>query len=203
MTNSPVHVLKCGQEVKQASDHQLVWFERSAKSLVEKVKKTEKRVMKNFRAEDLEELCKQQDWRFEGSSERTKEILEKRVAALETKILSILERVAPMKVKMMEYRGKPKWISRGLEARMRERKQASKKARSTRKMEDELELRRVRNLAAKEIKEAKTEYLRKKLENLSSNSTDSWAAVSEYLGWKKPLAPTQLIQDGSVLTAGP
>ena len=202
-TNSPVHVLKCGQEVKQASDHQLVWFERSAKSLVEKVKKTEKRVMKNFRVEDLEELCKQQDWRFEGSSERTKEMLEKRVAALETKILSILERVAPMKVKMMEYRGKPKWISRGLEARMRERKQASKKARSTRKMEDKVELRRVRNLAAKEIKEAKTEYLRKKLENLSSNSADSWAAVSEYLGWKKPLAPTQLIQDGSVLTSGP
>ena len=42
-TNSPVHVLKCGQEVKPASDHQLEWIERSAKTLVEKVKKTEKR----------------------------------------------------------------------------------------------------------------------------------------------------------------
>ena len=47
-TNSPVHVLMCGQEVKQASDHQLIWYERSAKSLVEKVKRTEKRQMKNF-----------------------------------------------------------------------------------------------------------------------------------------------------------
>ena len=82
---------------------------------------------------------------------------------METKILSILERVAPMKVKTMEYRGKPRWITNELEARMKERKKASKKARSTRLLGDELELRKVRNLAAKEIKVAKTEYLRKKL----------------------------------------
>ena len=52
-TNSPVHVMTCGQEVKQASDHQLVWFERSTKSIIEKVKKTEKRQMKNFQLEKL------------------------------------------------------------------------------------------------------------------------------------------------------
>ena len=202
-TNSPVHVLKCGQEVKPASDHQLVWIERSAKTLVEKVKKTEKRTMKNFKIEDIEDMCNQEDWRFRGCQERSTQMLEERVLALETKILSILERVAPMKVKTMEYRGKPKWISRELEAQMKERKQASKKARSTGQLEDELKLRRVRNLAAKEIKGAKTEYLRKKLKNLDSNSADSWAAVSEYLGWKKPLAPTQLVQDDSVLTKGP
>ena len=46
------------------------------------------------------------------------------------------------------------------------------------------------------------EYLRKKLENLDRNSADSWAAVSEYLGWKKPFAPTQLVQDGSVVNEG-
>ena len=49
-------------------------------------------------------------------------------------------------------------------------------------MEDKLESRRIRNLAAKEIKGAKTEYLRKKLENLDKNSANAWAAVDEYLG---------------------
>ena len=56
-TNCPVKVRKWGQEETAASDHHLVWVDRSAKNLVEKVKKTEKRIMKNFKLEDLEELC--------------------------------------------------------------------------------------------------------------------------------------------------
>ena len=51
------------------------------------------------------------------------------MSTLETKICSILERVAPMKIKTLDYRGKPKWISQQLEARMIERRKASKKAR--------------------------------------------------------------------------
>ena len=60
----------------------------------------------------------------------------------------------------------------------------------------------MRNEFAKEMKRAKLEYLRKKLENLDKNSPDSWAAVGEYLGWRKPVSPTMLIQDGKVLTTG-
>ena len=202
-TNSPIHVMRCGQEVKQASDHQLVWLERSTKSLIEKVKKTEKRQMKNFQLEELRELCEKEDWRFRGSEERSKEMLEARVTTLETKILSILERVAPMKIKILEHRGKPKWISHELETKMKERKEASRKARKTKLIEDELEFRRIRNQTAKEIKGAKTEYLRKKLDNLDKNREDAWSAVDEYLGWKKPLAPTNLVQDGMVLMEGP
>ena len=58
----------------------------------------------------------------------------------------------------------------------------------------------MRNESAKEMKSAKLEYLRKKLKNLDKNSPDSWAAVGEYLGWRKPVSPTMLIQDGKVLT---
>ena len=61
-TNSPVKVKICGQEKKRASDHQLVWIERSSKNLVEKVKKTEKRSMREFRMEYLEVLCQQENW---------------------------------------------------------------------------------------------------------------------------------------------
>ena len=49
LTNCAVKVRRCGQEEMPASDHQLVWVERSSKNLVEKVKKTEKRMMKNCR----------------------------------------------------------------------------------------------------------------------------------------------------------
>ena len=69
--------MMCGHEVKQASYHQLVWFERSTKSIIEKVKKTEKRQMKNFQLEKLKELCQKEDWKFRGGEERTKEMLEK------------------------------------------------------------------------------------------------------------------------------
>ena len=68
-TNTPLRVLKCGQEVMRASDHQMVWFERSSKNLVEKVKKTEKRSLKKFSLEALETLCRQEDWVFQGGNE--------------------------------------------------------------------------------------------------------------------------------------
>ena len=53
-TNSPSKVLKSGQDELVASDHHLVWVDRIAKKLVERVKKTEKRSLKNFRKENLE-----------------------------------------------------------------------------------------------------------------------------------------------------
>ena len=60
----------------------------------------------------------------------------------------------------------------------------------------------MRNESAKEIKNARLQYLKKKLENLDKNSPDLWAAIGEYLGWRKPVSPTMLIQDGQVLTKG-
>ena len=63
-----------------------------------------------------------------------------------------------------------------------------------------MEARKVRNKVAKEIKVADLNIMKKKLENLSKNSADSWAAVGEYLGWRKPSNPTMLVQDGKVLT---
>ena len=42
--------------------------------------------------------------------------------------------------------------------------------------------------------------MKKKLENLNKNSSDSWAAVEEYIGWRKPSNTTMLVQDGRVLT---
>ena len=202
-TNSPLKVKMCGQEKKRASDHQLVWIERSTKNLVEKVKKTEKRTMRTFRIEDLELLCQQEDWSYRGSTLPSEKVLDDRVRVLERKITNILEKVAPMEIKKVANKGKPRWITKELEILMKERKLTDRKARSTKNFEDELESRRVRNIAAKEIKHAKTEYLKVKLKNLSSNSTKAWDAVNTYLGWRKPMSPTQLIQDGNVLTQGP
>ena len=184
-TNSPVKVKRSGQEEMAASDHHLVWVERSSKNLVEKVKKTEKRSMKNFKLEDLEELCRIEDWSHKGSEERSKNMLEQRVNNLENKIRNILERVAPMKVKNLDYRGKPRWISKEIDIRIKERNRSRKVANRTKSMVDELKARTVRNLAAKEIKTAKKDFLKKKMENLTKNSSDSWSAVNEYLGWKK------------------
>ena len=71
--------------------------------------------MKDFRIEDLEELCQQENWTYSGSRERTEEVLEERVASLERKIIKILENVGPMEVKKMEYTGKMRWIIQTLQ----------------------------------------------------------------------------------------
>ena len=108
-----------------------------------------------------------------------------------------------MEVKPMEYRGKPKWITKELEILLKERKLADFKARRSKKMEDEIESRQVRNKAAKAIKNAKTEFLKVKLKNLRSNYSGAWDAVNTYLGWNKPMCLTQLIQNKNVMTEGP
>ena len=51
----------------------------------------------------------------------------------------------------------------------------------------------IKNEVAKEIKSAEKHFIRKKLENLSNSSLDSWAAVGEFLGWRKPLNPSMLV----------
>ena len=129
-------------------------------------------------------------------------MLEARVERLEEMINAILEKVAPMKTKTLKARIKPRWITVEMQNRRKENVRLRKKASRTKNFEDELAARQARNECAREMKKAKLEYLRKKLENLDKNSPDSWAAVGEYLGWTKPVSPTMLVQDGKVLTKG-
>ena len=153
----------------------------------------------NFCLKELEELCSQEDWTYIGTELRTEVMLNNRVEQLEDKINSILDRVAPMKIKKMRYRGKPKWMTPHLE-RVQERLKIRTKANRSKQLDDEMEARKIRNEVAKEVKSAEKNFMKKKLENLDKNSSDSWAAVEEFLGWRKPMASTMLVQDGKVLT---
>ena len=85
---------------------------------------------------------------------------------------------------------------------MKERARSRMKAKSTILMEDELEDRRVRNDVTKTVKQAKQAHLKKNLKNLEKNWPDAWAAVGEHFGWRKPTAPTMLVQDGDVKLTG-
>ena len=60
--------------------------------------------MKNFKQKDLEKLCRQQIWQFEGPYEKTEDVLEKRVTILEDKMLGIIEKVAQRKTQMANRR---------------------------------------------------------------------------------------------------
>ena len=189
-TNSPLKVIRSGQEELAASDHHLVWVERVARKLVERVKKTEKRSMKNFRPEDLVKLCRQQNWQYAGPLEKTQDVLEIRVAELEEKIIEVVEKVAPMMVKKIKKGGRPRWMTEELTKKVKERVKWRKVANKSRRVEDELIARKKRNETAKALKKVRHEHFRTKLENLEKNSPDSWAAVGEFLGWRKPVTPT-------------
>ena len=67
-TNLPAKIGASSQEDTGISDHELVWVDRMAKQLVEKVKMTEKRSLKNFNLEELQKRGKRrilgvQGWR--------------------------------------------------------------------------------------------------------------------------------------------
>ena len=67
--------------------------------------------MKNFSLEDLEHLCKKEDWLYRGTEPRTEEMLNTRVQCLEDKINNVLEQVAPIIMKKAKYRRRPKWVT--------------------------------------------------------------------------------------------
>ena len=162
-TNRPIKVKGYGQEEMSASDHQLVWVDRSSTNLVEKVKETEKRMMKNFKPDDLEALCRQESWshQVQGEDQRTEYMLNLRVNNLEDKINGILEKVAPMRVKKRKIRGRPQWMTPVLLSRMKERLKARNKAKRSKNLDDEKEARQIRNQVSKEVKRAETDFMKK------------------------------------------
>ena len=199
-TNAPGKVGNSGQMETGASDHHLVWVERKATNLAEKVKATQKRAMKNFSLERLEDLCRKEDWNYQGTEADTEELLENRVKQLEEMITYVLESVAPMTIKRLKKGGKPKWMTTILEARIKERRMARQKASWSKLEVDEQKARKIRNEVAKEVKGAEKQSMKRKLEDLSKNSSDAWIAVGEFLGWRKPVNPTMLVKYGNILT---
>ena len=95
-TNLPSKVKSCNQKELGISDHELVWADRMAKQLIEKVKITEKRSLKHFRLKDLEAKCREENWSYVKGGERTKEMLEDRVKILSEKIRNVLESVTAL-----------------------------------------------------------------------------------------------------------
>ena len=129
-------------------------------------------------------------------------MLENRVKSLSEKIRKVLDSVAPMRKKKLVHRGKPRWLQGELEDKMKHRAKTRRKAKASKFMVDELEARRMQNKVTKCVRKAKQEHLKKSLENLEKNSPDAWAEVGEHLCWRKPMAPTMLVQDGEVRTTG-
>ena len=101
-TNTPQKVARTGQEEVATSDHQLVWVERNTRQLVERV---------NYEQKDLEQTCKQEQWHYRGTEEPSEGMLNARVERLEENIQAILEKVAPMKTRILKAREKPRWLT--------------------------------------------------------------------------------------------
>ena len=70
--NIPGKVERSGQVEVGASDHHRVWVERRAQNLVERVRKTEKRSLKNFQMKDLELLCQKENWSYRETRSQAK-----------------------------------------------------------------------------------------------------------------------------------
>ena len=80
------------------------------------------------------------------------------------------------------------------------RSKTAKKAKETQLFTNELEARIIRNKTAKKLKHSKKDHQRTKMEHQDQNLPDSWAALGEYLGWRKPMTYIMLTEDGKVLT---
>ena len=65
-----------------------------------------------------------------------KNVFKKRVENLEENINGILEKVAPMRIKRRQSRGRPQWVTPALQLRMKKRLKARNKAKQTKTVEN-------------------------------------------------------------------
>ena len=98
--------------------------------------------------------------------------------SLRTKIESVLDQIAPVKV--FKFRNtKLGWLSDGLIEMMHDRDIALKRARKSKKPEEKKHARNIRNLVNHYIKQARSEFLKEQLENLKDKPKKSWNILDD------------------------
>ena len=95
-------------------------------------------------------------------------------------IIDTLDQMAPLRTSTFR-KDKPEWLTAELIEIMKDRDQALKLACRTKNLEDKRNARKLRNLANKSIKSAKSEYLLNKLDLYQNDPKKFWQTINEIL----------------------
>ena len=122
--------------------------------------------------------------------------LNERVSELEYKIRNLMDKHAPVKVFKVDPQ-KVNWLSDDLKEKIAARNEMRRKL--DKYGGDNGQWRKwksLRNKVNKEIKNAKMEFMKKRIQHKMENSKTLWEGVKSFLGWKGGGSPDIVVDNG-------
>ena len=154
-----------------------------------------KRSFKNFDAQEFQIAIGKISWWKIYSCED----VNLAVKMLSEEITKILDVMAPIKVIQVRTNYAP-WLSPKTKELMKQRDLAQKKASESNLADDWKDFRVIRNRVNIILRTEKKHYQIKRLDEAGGDLSRTWKTVKSWLGWSSGGPPTQLMENGLLLT---
>ena len=194
-TNKPQKLSEIQVQHQGSSDHKLIFGVRYAKNITRNVRYVKKRSYKTFDSLKFINECRKISWWDLYQCENVNEA----VRIFSEKLTKVLDQMAPVKTFQIRSNFSP-WLSEATKELMQERNISQRIASETKKPEDWLKYKILRNKVNNRLKREKVNWQKNKLENCDNDSGKLWKNVLGWLNWASSGAPSQLLHDGKIET---
>ena len=196
-TNRQEKLSEVSAHINGASDHKIIQVIRHTRKIIRTQRYIRKRSYKSFVSENFVEDVKSLQWFDVYATEDVNEA----VQLFTSKLTNILDIHAPVKTIQLRKNYAP-WLDEQTKELMKERDSAQKKAAITKDPDDKRHYKNLRNTTTAQLKKAKAEWECNKVdENVTQNPRDMWANLKSLMGWKTNGPPTQLIDNGNIVSS--
>ena len=195
-TNKPEKLSSVQTYFTGISDHKLVKFTRFSKSFRPRPRFIRKRMFKNFDSTKYKEALAASDLEEVLAITNVDEASE----LLVYKITKVLDMMAPVRTVQSRANYAP-WLSKATKDLQNRRNAAQRTAAQTDSPDDWREFRSLRNQVTAKLRADKREWEKGKLSDKENTSTEIWAKVKSWLGWGGGGTPTQIFNDGQLITS--
>ena len=194
-TNRPDKITNVHCQHNGGSDHMVIFATRYSKSIKSHQSYVRKRSYKTFDPDQFIAAIQQTSWLEVYLCTD----VEQAVTLLSSKIINILDMMAPMKTVQIRTNYNP-WISPETKQLMKDRDDNQKLAAETHDPEIWRKYKNLRNRVTSRLKSEENNWKRYKLTECGRDSSKSWKTVKGILNWNSPGSPTQLFHNGHLYT---
>ena len=193
--NRPGRIISHQNKVRSSSDHNTISVLVRTKDKMAASQELLKRSWKNFSPENFRQELSMLDW----SNFYQTENLDKMNTIFEENVLSVLEKVAPMKLTQLR-KNHRNWVDQELKNLMLTRDSLREHARLADSQDLWRNYRRTKNECTKLLKKKKVVYFQNLYKTFEAKnySKNIFGLTKEVLGWTNSGTPTCLISEGKM-----
>ena len=195
-TNIPGKISPIQTMFNGFSDHRVIKGVRFAKLIRNSTRYVKKRSYKNFNESEFRRRIKNLSfWDIYCSTD-----VNDASNLLAEKLNVVLDQMAPIRTFQTRTNYSP-WLSPESKKLINDRNNAQQKASESKSEEDWSVYKTIRNYVNSILKNEKSSWQKKKLENCNNDSGKLWKNVLGWLNWCSSSAPTKLFSAGQIITS--